>query len=71
MAKKTFLQNIEKVKQSAAMSEQNPKAEHEKKKKLIAIPVDWEEKIREFHRGTLSGYILIALQERMQRDGIL
>jgi len=73
MAKKTFLQNIEKVKQSAAMSEQtgSAKSDNEKKKKLIAIPTDWEDKIREFHRGTVSGYILIALQERMQRDGLL
>lgn len=55
------------------MSEQTAavKNENEKKKKLIAIPTDWEDKIREFHRGTVSGYILIALQERMQRDGLI
>ncbi|MCK9374363.1 MAG: hypothetical protein M0P91_14370 [Sulfuricurvum sp.] len=73
MAKKTFLQNIEKVKSSAAMSERESavKTEKEKKKKLITIPVDWEEKIRDFHGGTVSAYILIALQERMRRDGLL
>ena len=72
MAKKSFLQNIEKVKSSAAMSEQesNPK-NFEKKKKLITIPVAWENKIKGFHGGTVSAYILIALQERMQKDGIL
>lgn len=70
MAKKSFLQNIEKVKSSAAMSERE-NADKGKKKKLITIPVEWEEKIRRFHGGTLSAYILIALQERMQRDGLL
>lgn len=73
MAKKSFLQNIEKVKSSAAMSEreENSKIDREKKKKLITIPVEWEEKIREFHGGTVSAYILIALQERMQKDALL
>lgn len=73
MAKKSFLQNIEKVKNSAAMSEREigNKGDKEKKKKLITIPTEWEAKIREFHGGTVSAYILIALQERMQRDGLL
>ncbi|WP_310439482.1 hypothetical protein [Sulfuricurvum sp.] len=73
MIKKSFLQNIEKVKSSAAMSEREVKikSEKEKKKKLITIPTGWEDKIREFHGGTVSAYILIALQERMQRDGLI
>lgn len=73
MAKKSFLQNIEKVKSSAAMSEREERVEHDKskKKKLITLPVEWEHKIREFHGGTVSAYILIALQERMQKDGLL
>lgn len=73
MAKKSFLANIEKVKNSAAMSEREDESKREKgkKKKLITIPVEWENKIREFHGGTVSAYILIALQERMQRDGLL
>jgi hypothetical protein len=73
MAKKSFLQNIEKVKSSAAMSEREEgrKSENGKKKKLITIPVEWENKIREYHGGTVSAYILIALQERMRRDGLL
>lgn len=73
MAKKTFLANIEKVKNSAAMSEkeEETKGEKGKKKKLITVPVEWEKKIRDFHGGTVSAYILIALQERMQRDGLL
>lgn len=73
MAKKTFLQNIEKVKSSAAMSEREKslKSDKEKMKKLITIPVEWEAKIRDYHGGTVSAYILIALQERMQKDGLL
>jgi len=73
VAKKSFLQNIEKVKSSAAMSEreESAKSDKEKKKKLITIPTQWEEKIREYHGGTVSAYILIALQERMQRDGLI
>lgn len=72
MAKKSFLKNIEKVKSSAAMNE-NVKAENNfiKKKKLISIPVEWEDKIKAYHGGTVSAYILIALQERMQKDGLI
>ncbi len=73
MAKKAFLKNMQKVAESAAMSEHSPVTQGtlEKKKKLISIPVAWEEKIRAFHGGTVSAYILIALQERMQKDGLL
>lgn len=72
MAKTSFLKNIEKVKSSAAMSEQETKKKGlEKKKKLINIPVEWEEKIRSFHGGTLNAYIIMALQERMQKDGLI
>jgi hypothetical protein len=72
MAKSLFLKNIEKVKSSAAMSEQETKKQgFEKKKKLINIPIEWEEKIRAYHGGTVNAYILIALQERMQKDGLI
>ncbi|OHE05223.1 hypothetical protein [Sulfurimonas sp. RIFOXYB12_FULL_35_9] len=72
MAKASFLKNIEKVKSSAAMSEQETKKQgFEKKKKLINIPIEWEEKIRAYHGGTVNAYILIALQERMQKDGLI
>ncbi|MDY0133800.1 MAG: hypothetical protein RBR46_02120 [Acholeplasmatales bacterium] len=73
MAKASFLKNIEKVKSSAAMSEQEQQQKFglEKKKKLINIPIEWEEKIRAYHGGTVNAYIIMALQERMQRDGLL
>ena len=72
MAKKSFLKNIEKVKSSAAMSEQeSTQKSFEKKKKLISLPVEWEDKIKSFHGGTVSAYIIMALQERMQRDNLL
>jgi len=54
------------------MSEnENTKTTFNKKKKLINIPVEWEEKIKAFHGGTVSAYITIALQERMQKDGLI
>ncbi len=72
MAKASFLKNIEKVKSSAAMSEQETQKQGlQKKKKLINIPVEWEEKIRSYHGSTVNAYIIMALQERMQRDGLL
>ncbi len=73
MAKASFLKNIEKVKSSAAMSEQEQTQKQglQKKKKLINIPIEWEEKIRAYHGGTINAYIIMALQERMQRDGLL
>lgn len=73
MAKASFFKNIEKVKSSAAMSEQETTQKQglEKKKKLINIPIEWEKKIRSYHGGTVNAYIIMALQERMQRDGLL
>lgn len=72
MAKSAFLKNIEQVKSSAAMTENktNEKA-FNKKKKLINIPVEWEDKIKAYHGGTVNAYILIAIQERMQKDGLI
>jgi len=72
MAKKSFLKNIEQVKSSAAMRENETiKKSFHKKKKLINIPIEWEDKIKAFHGGTVSAYITIALQERMQKDGLI
>jgi hypothetical protein len=72
MAKASFLKNIEQVKSSAAMNEnENIKKTFEKKKKLINIPIEWEDKIRAYHGGTVNAYITIALQERMQKDGLI
>jgi len=39
--------------------------------KTIQLLVDWEEKIKYYHGGTISSYITIAIQEKMKRDGIL
>ena len=72
MAKQSFLKNIEKVKSSAAMNE-NVKNEKSfnKKKKLINLPVEWEDKIKGYYGGTINSYIMIAIQERMQKDGLI
>lgn len=72
MSKSSFLKNIQQVKSSAAMSENNKNEKaFNKKKKLINIPIEWEDKIKAYHGGTVSAYILIALQERMQKDGLI
>jgi hypothetical protein len=72
MAKKSFLDNIEQIKNSAAMKEkEKAPTSMDKKKKLISLPTEWEDKIKKFHGGTVSAYILIALQERMQKDNLL
>jgi hypothetical protein len=72
MVKQSFLKNIERVKSSAVMSEKEENSKKlEKKKKLINMPVDWEEKIKAFHGSTVNAYIIMAVQERMQRDGLL
>ena len=42
-----------------------------KKVKTIQILVDWEEKIKAYHGGTIAGYITIAIQNQMKNDGIL
>jgi hypothetical protein len=48
------------------------KKEQKKKKiKTIQILIDWENKIKSYHGGTISSYIIIAIQEKMKRDGIL
>ena len=69
MAKRNDLQKIAQAMRSAPMTERTGTTE--KKKKLIAIPVSWEEKIRQHFGGTVSSYITIAIQERMQKDGLL
>ncbi len=43
----------------------------EKKIKTIQLLIDWENKIKSYYGGTVSGYITNAIQEKMIRDGIL
>jgi hypothetical protein len=72
MAKNKKLDNLDLVMDSAHLSE-NKKAATSKKKKIktIQILVDWEERIKEYHGGTVTSYITMAIQEKMKRDGIL
>ncbi len=62
--------NIKKVKKSASMQEIST-TKTDKKKKVISIPIDWEEKIKSVYPGTISSYILMAIQEKMKRENIL
>jgi hypothetical protein len=63
--------NIKKVKNSASMQEVVTATKTDKKKKIISLPVDWEEKIKSVYPGTVSSYILMAIQEKMKKENIL
>ena len=63
--------NIKKVKNSASMQEVSKTSKADKKKKIITIPVDWEDKIKTTYPGTISSYILMAIQEKMKREGLI
>lgn len=43
----------------------------QKNEKLIQWPVAWEEKIKEVYEGTVNSYILMAIFERMKKDGFI
>lgn len=45
-------------------------ANRKKKRKTIDIIIDWEDKIKAFHGGTVSSYITAAIQEKMIKDKI-
>jgi len=44
---------------------------NDKKKKLINLSQEWENRIKEHYKGTLNSYIIMAVYERMQKDGII
>ncbi len=69
MNKKINFDAIDEAMKSAPMSEIQNTNTDKKKKKLIDIPVDWEIKIKESYKGTVNGYIQMAIFERMQKDG--
>ena len=53
-------------------NEKMPKTLKKKKKiKTIQILINWEDKIKKYHGGTISSYITMAIQEKMKKDGIL
>jgi len=72
MARKDNLDFVDQAVESANLQEKSstPKIK-EKKIKTIQILVEWEEKIKAYHGGTISSYITMAIQEKMRKDGIL
>ena len=57
---------------SASLTEKKKNSTNKTKKvKTIQILIDWEDKIKEYHGGTVTSYITMALQEKMRKDGIL
>ncbi|HIC99898.1 MAG TPA: hypothetical protein EYH42_10300 [Sulfurovum sp.] len=72
MARKDNLDFVDQAVESANLQEKSStQKSKEKKIKTIQILVDWEEKIKAYHGGTISSYITMAIQEKMRRDGIL
>lgn len=72
MAKEKKFDNLDLVMDSANLTEKKKSISSKKKKvKTIQILVNWEERIKEYHGGTVSSYITMAIQEKMKRDGIL
>jgi len=72
MARKDNLDFVDQAVESANLQEKSSTAKNKEKKiKTIQILVDWEEKIKAYHGGTISSYITMAIQEKMRRDGIL
>jgi len=72
MARKDNLDFVDQAVESANLQEKSSTQKNKEKKiKTIQILVDWEEKIKAYHGGTISSYITIAIQEKMRRDGIL
>jgi len=73
MARKDHLNMIDDALDSAALKEtqQHKSINKEKKVKTINLSVAWENSIKEYFGGTVSGYITMAIQEQMKRDGIL
>ena len=61
---------LDKAFNSAPMQEAKS-AGDEKMKKLISIPIEWDDRIKRNFKGTVNSYILMAIYERMQKDGII
>jgi len=74
MARKDKLDFVDQAVESASLQEKKSKTakgKKEKKIKTINLLIDWEDRIKEYYGGTVSGYITTAIQEKMERDGIL
>ncbi len=72
MARKDNLDFVDQAVESANLQEKsNTPKDRKKKVKTIQILIDWEDKIKAYHGGTVTSYITMAIQEKMKRDGIL
>lgn len=72
MSKKISLDVLDKAYNSAPMSEIKEQSNNNNnKKKLINLPQAWEDKIKNHYKGTVNSYILMAIFERMQKDGMI
>lgn len=64
--------NIKKVKNTAPMKEISKKEIKPKmKKKVINLPIEWEEIIKKEYPGSVTSYILMAIKEKLKREELL
>jgi len=78
MAKKDALANIDIAMEGAALIEAGETTQTKKVTQKIGnkpmslkkFPAEWADRIGKYHVGALSDYILIAVAEKMKRDGI-
>lgn len=72
MARKENLDYVDQAIQSANLRENSKTITNKEKKiKTIQILLEWENKIKNYHGGTINSYITMAIQEKMKKDGIL
>lgn len=81
MAKLNNLTNTERAMEAAAMNETTKKEkavvkkvtqkEGSKQVFLKKFPIEWHDLIRTMHSGAMSDYVMIAVAEKMRRDGLL
>jgi hypothetical protein len=70
MNKRVDFSVLDKAMKSAPMTESTKTvSSSEKKKKLIDLPIEWEQQIKSQYKGTVNGYIQMAIFERMKKDG--
>lgn len=71
MSKFDKFDKIEKATSKAVMNDNKKSSNNDKKRKLINIPTEWEEKIKAHYPGAVTSYIMLALQERLKKDNLL
>lgn len=70
MTKRNIKELINSAVNSASLKEVSLESAPDKsvKKKMIALPIELDERIKMVYKGTCSSYILMAIHEKLKRD---